>query len=258
MFSNSNSKTGYAYLLIALALVCGISQLGNASDNRRQIVNQLSLARANQSQSDKSKRLADNVSELYRIIGDAEHVGDGQNIETDIAEAVNLFQSALTSIDEETKVVLDQWGNYLKSVSHYSNADYFNAIKSQQIDYMNAIAELDGLIEQEKKSRKNHVSSWIDDLIKRFGKDSLTEKRDAIFKNLSYIAARSSKKQKAALRDLFYIEAMLYGSYREYFGDFLKFYNSEIDDAGRIKLRSRKDVAESLLEVIAEPPLQPF
>ena len=220
MFSNSNLKTGYAYLLIALVLVCGIPQLGNASDNRRQIVNQLSLALANQPQSDKSKRLADNVSELYRIIGDAEHVGDGQNIETDIAEAVNLFQSALTSIDEETKVVLNQWENYLKSVSHYSNADYFNAIKSQQIDYMNAIAELDGLIEQEKKSRKNHVSSWIDDLIKRFGKDSLTEKRDAIFKNLSYIAARSSKKHKAALRDLFYIEAMLYGSYREYYGGY--------------------------------------
>ena len=32
--------------------------------------------------------------------------------------------------------------------------------------------------------------------MKRFGKDCLIEKREAIFKNLSYIAAISSKKYK--------------------------------------------------------------
>jgi hypothetical protein len=239
MFSNSNLKIGCSYLLIALALVCGIPQFGNASDKRQQIVNQFALALTNQPESEKAKRLADNVNKLRQIIGDAKHVGEGQIIETDITEAVGLFQSALISSDEETTVVLYQWENYLKSVSHYSNADYFNAIKSQQHDYMNAIAELGSLIEQEKKSRKDHAPSWIDDLIKRFGKDCLTEKREAIFKNLSYIAARSTKNYKAELRDLFYIEAMLYGSYREYFGKFIKFYNKETDDAGRIKLLSK-------------------
>lgn len=109
---------------------------------------------ANQRQSDKDKRLANNVNKLRRTLSDAGRVGDGKNIDTDTAEAVNLFQRALTSRNEETAVVLHQWENYLNSVSHYSNADYFNTIRSQQIDYMNAIAELGVLIEHEKNHEK--------------------------------------------------------------------------------------------------------
>ncbi len=58
--------------------------------------------------------------------------------------------------------------------------------------------------------------------------------------NFGAIISRDYHKYGKELKNLIYIEAMLYGSYREYFGMFIDYFNREIDDGPEKKYKQEK------------------
>ncbi len=70
--------------------------------------------------------------------------------------------------------------------------------------------------------------------------------------NFGAIISRDYHKYGKELKNLIYIEAMLYGSYREYFSVFIDYFNREIDDGARKKLQTRKEAAQAFLDLINE------
>lgn len=65
---------------------------------------------------------------------------------------------------------------------------------------------------------------------------------------LAFVTSDEAFERK--LKDLIYIEAMLFGSYKRYIGMFLTFYKEELDQNAQKKLEARKNIAESFLALI--------
>jgi hypothetical protein len=98
--------------------------------------------------------------------------------------------------------------------------------------------------------QKEYSSSWIDDVGNQFGKNYLKSNRVAAIRCLHAISKISNQYIEDDLKDLVYIEAMLYGSYEDYFRLFLDFYSEELKADSQIKLKQRKDAAIAFLELI--------
>lgn len=179
---------------------------------------------------------------------------ESKNNKQNLTKAIQAFNKALESDDERTKEILKQWDEYITSVSHYSNTDYANAINKQLTDYYKAIADLNNTIKENKIKRKSeYSSSWVDDLVNHFGKEYVKTNKMAIKQSLLAFAT-SDKAFEQKLKDLIYIEVMLFGSYKRYFGMFLNFYKEELDQNAQKKLEVRKNIAESFLALIDKVP----
>ncbi len=124
------------------------------------------------------------------------------------------------------------------------------AIKSLQIDYYKAISVLSSKIEETKKHRENYSPAWVTDLVQLFGKDYIVNNRKAVYDNFGAIIGRSYHHYSKEMKELIYIETMLYGSYREYFSSFVEFYDEVLNADQKIKLKTRKDAAVNLLNLI--------
>ncbi len=198
-------------------------------------------------------RLDKQVQEIFQSLG-IPQTEESRNNEKHIARALQAYNEALES-DEETKELLKKWDNYLINVSHFSNANYTNAISKQVADYQKAIADLGDIIDKDKAKRKNEYSLlWIDDLINRFGKDYIKENREAISWSLLAVSTSDGEAFERGQKDLIYKEVMLYGSYKNYFGMFSDFY-SGLDDQAKKKLEPRKNFADSFLGIIGDASL---
>jgi len=154
--------------------------------------------------------------------------------------------------DEATRTLLELWSNYLEERTHFSSADYLEAIESQQLDYYKAINLLNKRITDTNNFRNDYTSRWLKDLNRKFGPEFIVGNREAILHNFAAIISRSYHQYGKELKDLVYIETMLYGSYKEYFNSFMKFYEDELSPGDQVKLKARKDVAETLLNLIGE------
>lgn len=56
--------------------------------------------------------------------------------------------------------------------------------------------------------------------------------------------ANSNEAVERKLKDLIYVEAMLFGSYKDYYGMFLTFYNEKLDASAQKKIEVHKKIAE--------------
>ncbi len=137
-----------------------------------------------------------------------------------------------------------------------SNSDYINAIKQQQSDYCKTINEINNNIEinrsKEIERHTNYSPSWIEDLIKQFGKDFIKNNSDAVIWSLKAISSNYDEQFEKHLKDLIYTEAMLYGSYRRYFKLFLNFYKEELNEVSKKKLNNHKNAADAFLAILSE------
>jgi hypothetical protein len=164
---------------------------------------------------------------------------------------LQAYSDVLESDDKETKELLTQWDNYLISVSHYSKTEYANALDTQVTDYRRAIADIENISKKTRAKRKNeYSSSWVDDLINHFGEEFVKKNKIAVNQSLLAISTADDEAFEKKLKDLIYIETMLFGSYKDYFGMFLDFYKEELDDNAQKKLGPRKIIAENFLALI--------
>lgn len=194
-----------------------------------------------------------NIQQLIQSLGISQSNDSGNNIEN-FSIALQAFGKALESDDEETLSLLKDWNDYLIAATHYSNDSYVKAIEIQQTQYFKSLTAFGSSITQAEKKEKEYSSSWIDDLIKHFGKDFIKKNQDSVISSLKTFIT-SDDAYKKELKDLIYAEAMLFGSYRRYYGLFSSFYNEELDQKSQKKLETRKNLAEAILKITAQKPL---
>lgn len=167
-----------------------------------------------------------------------------------LTRAIRAFNETQKSDNEEVKKALRQWDDHIKSVSLYSNSDYVDALDKQLTDYYKAIDSLGKIISVTKANQKSrYSSSWADDLANHFGKEFIKKNKTAIKWSLMAISA-SDKTLERKLKDLIYIETMLFGSYEDYFRKFLTFYNEKLDQNAQKNMEAHKNVAQSFLTLI--------
>ena len=124
-------------------------------------------------------------------------------------------------------------------------------MNKQVADYYKAIADINKIIEKNRdRSKKDYSSSWIDDLIGYFGIEFVKKNRDVIIQAIMAICLSDEENFEHKLKDLIYIEAMLFGSYKDYYGKFLYFYKEELGQNAQKKVESHKDIAENFLALI--------
>jgi hypothetical protein len=196
--------------------------------------------------------IENNYNKIINALGTFAQQENCQNKGEYIAKAFQAFAIKLESDDEETRKLMNQWNEYLIRVSHFSCEDYFSAINKQQMGYLKAISILGDQIKNTNSQRDEYSSSWVDDLTHHFGIDFIENNRKAIVSNFLAIGNRSYHQYENELKDLIYIETMLFGSYKKYFDMFLEFYNEKIHNEGRKKLKSRKDAADAFLSIIGD------
>ncbi len=191
-----------------------------------------------------------NYNKLIKALGNLPQPDGSKKSEAYITKILQFLSETSADDDTKTQALMKQWDDHLLGIKDFSSTEHFLAIVNQQSDYYKAITDLNDRIKETNNYRKQYSSAWIDDLINHFGKDFLQNNRTVIIDNFGAIMAWSYHHYVEELKDLIYIETMLYGSYKEYFGMFIQFYNEELDDEGRKKLKTRKDVAESFLSII--------
>jgi hypothetical protein len=170
--------------------------------------------------------------------------------EQHLARVIQAFGEAQESDDKETKYLLKQWENYLISASHYSNSDHLNAINKQLTDYYKTIADVGNIIEKTGiKSKSQYSSSWVDDLVNHFGIEFVRTNKDVILESWKAIFS-SDEAFEQNLKNLIYTETMLFGSYKDYFGMFLTFYNEKLDQKAQKKMEAYKNIADNFLALI--------
>jgi uncharacterized protein YukE len=198
---------------------------------------------------DDLNQLEKDIKKTLRSLG-IQKSEESKNNEQDLTRAIQAFNETLESDDKETKEILKQWDEYIASVTHYSSADYAKAINKQLTDYYNAIDDLNSTIKKNKdKRRGEYSSSWVDDLVDHFGKEFIKKNKMAIKQSLLALVT-SDEDFERKLKDLMYLEVMLFGSYERYYGLFLTFCREELDHKAKKKIESRKDIAESFLVLI--------
>lgn len=179
--------------------------------------------------------------------------GNGKEIPQDnLSASLKTFGIDTESDDEETRALLNMWSNHLQESTRFSSDDYLAAIESLQRDYFKAIALLNQRITETNSFRDDYTSRWLRDLNQKFGADFIVKNRKAILDNFSAIISRSYHQYGKELKDVIYIETMLYGSYKEFFNSFIKFYQNELSPDDKERLKARKDAAEKLLGLIGE------
>ncbi len=190
-----------------------------------------------------------NLTKLLRDIRELQQANYGQIEKNNIPELIQAFTDTLEPDDQQIPELLDKWNDYLFRISRFSNEEYIVAIENQQLDYNGAVVKLNKRIEKTDTYRKGYSSKWIDDLGDKFGKGFVADNREQILDNFGAIIARNYHLYADELKNLIFIEAMLYGSYKEYFGMFLDFYKKEMSTTGQKQLKQHKEAAESLLDL---------
>lgn len=171
---------------------------------------------------------------------------------SEISRSIEEFKAISNSDDQVTNALLNKWSEHLQAISRFSSIDYLEAIQSLEKDYHKAISVLSSKIEETKEHRKKYSSAWVIDLTQQFGKEYIIKNRKAILDNFLAIIGRSYQHYGKEMKELIYIETMLYGSYQEYFESFIKFYEEELSNDQKMKLKTRKDAADNLLNLINE------
>jgi hypothetical protein len=225
LLMNRLKKKGACYAMVLIAFVFCTAQHTIANDDLDQL---------------------DKLLQSFEIPHSEE---ESKNNEKIFNRILQVYSDTLAFDDKETKELLSQWDNYLISVSHYSNTDYTNALNRQLTDYFKAITDIGDIIKRNKAKRKSEYSStWVDDLVNHFGKEFIKKNKTAIKRSL--LAFPSDDDFERKLKDLIYIETMLFGSYKKYFGMFLNYYKEELDDNAQKKIESHKHIAEYFLRLI--------
>jgi transposase len=167
-----------------------------------------------------------------------------------LARILQVFGEVQGADDKEVKYLLKQWDEYLISTSHYSNTDHVTAINTQLTNYYEAIADIGSNIKKnDGKQKSEYSSSWVDDLVSRFGIEFVKKNKGVILQSWEAIFS-SNEAFEQNLKDLVYIETMLFGSYEDYFGMFLTFYTKELDQNAQEKMASYKKIAKYFLALI--------
>lgn len=194
-------------------------------------------------------QLTKDIQETLRSLGIPESE-ESKNNERHLAGAIQAFSEAIVSEDEQTREILRQWNDYITNVSHYSNSDHADAINKQLTDYYKAITDINNTIKKNRAKRKSeYSSSWVDDLVNHFGIEFVKKNKMAIKQSLLAFA-NSDEPFERKLKDLVYIETMLFGSYKRYFGLFLAFYKEKLDQNAQKEIESYKNIAQNLLAII--------
>lgn len=231
MLLNRKKKIGFFYIGFLIVYVFCMAQYTFADDELNQ--------------------LGEDIKKTLRSLSIPQSE-ESKNNQKNLIDAIQAFSGTMASDDEETKKILKNWNDYIINVSHFSNANYLNAIKKQTAEYYKAIANLNNMIGENKtKRRRSYSSSWIDDLFNHFGKAFIKTNQMAIKQSLFALSvAGSDDGFEQKLKDLIYIETMLYGSYKRYLGIFLSFYKEKLDQNAQKKLEPRKNLAVSFLALI--------
>jgi hypothetical protein len=211
---------------------------------------QLFDAMASLPQSEESLRQGKKMDRLLKALNNLPQADQKADTKMDVANTLKAFAASLKIEDKEVRSALEKWDDYLIRINECSNVEHIKVIKSQQVDYYNAISDVEAGIRRSKQYRKTYSPSWIDDMRNRFGKGFLKTNRDIILSNFQAIICRNYHIYEQELKNLFYTEAMLYGSYRKYFGMFIGFYKEKLNIQDQKRLASRAEVAEAFLAVI--------
>ncbi|MGD9365698.1 MAG: hypothetical protein PVH87_08395 [Desulfobacteraceae bacterium] len=237
-------------ILASFAVRCAI-----ADEQKNKSMAQLFEAMASLPQSEESLRLEKNMDRLMKALNNLPKSDQKADTKLDIANTLQAFAASLETEDKEVRSALKKWDDYLISINECSNAEHIQVLKSQQVDYYNAISNVEAGIQRAKQYRKAYSPTWIEDIRNRFGKGFLKKNRDIILSNFQVIICRNYHIYEQELKNLIYTEAMLYGSYRKYFAMFIAFYKEKLNRQDQNRLASRVELAEAFLAVINDVSL---
>lgn len=113
---------------------------------------------------DDLNQLGKNIKNSLRSLGIPQSEESKTN-QKNLSEVIQAFKEALSSEDEETKVILKQWDNYIVGITHFSNDEHFVAIGAQRTDYLNALHDLNDRLLKIDAAEKKYSSEWVNDLI---------------------------------------------------------------------------------------------
>ena len=160
---------------------------------------------------------------------------------------LNLFESA----SKENKYLLDGWNNYITKVLGYSNAEHLKVIEELTMDYAKAFNALNEKYAKDREQDKNnYTSKWLDELVKRFGKDFVCKNKRAVMLNLMLaFGRRKADKYDQDAKDILSKELILYLAYERYLDVFMDYYK-QLNENDQEKMNSWKVVAEKYQSMI--------
>jgi hypothetical protein len=160
------------------------------------------------------------------------------------------FSNLIETVAKEDRYLVDGWNDYLIKVLGYSNVEHLKVIEELTIDYAKAFKALDEKYERDREQDKIHYTSkWLDDLVKRFGKDFVCNNRKAILLNLMMaFDRRSARKYDQDAKNIISKELILYLAYERYLRVFKDYYE-KLSEKDQKKMNAWKEVAEKYLSI---------
>jgi hypothetical protein len=239
------------YIIVSIVIAMLVSS-SFAVENNPEILRQFNIAVASLPQSNSRKTIDRNLKKIRNILGITETQTNNKNIQDIIPGALKKFSNEAANEQEEIQSLLREWNRYLNTVKNFASTEYGIAIEYQQKEYYSSLNRLANGIQKLNANRKKHSSQWLSELTDRFGKEFARENKEAILANFLVVMNTDYRSYEQEVKDLIYIETMLHGSYKEYFGMFLEFYKGELSQEEQKLLSSRREIAEAILSVIDE------
>lgn len=160
---------------------------------------------------------------------------------------INAFEDAS---NQDVAGLLSKWPAYVFETTMFSNQDHLAAIGALQEIYYREIAEHEKIIKKENTDRKMHSSDWLTGVINHFGRSYVKEHREAIFDNIQLLfQKRHELYYRKSGERLIYLEAELYGVYRDYFRRWLDYCQSLGKD-DQTRLESRKEAVGAFMQLL--------
>ena len=168
----------------------------------------------------------------------------------------SLFNDLIDLLEQnqkENKQLLLNWSDYLFKVKGHTNEEFLLVIENLTREYAQLYISLNKKIEDDREQdRKNYSSEWIEHLLRGFGEDFVRKNKIEILWNLMSVMNRvENKRYDPVAKELMYREALLYGSYREYFEAFLDYYGG-LKPNEKQQMETVKGVADRYLTLLKE------
>ena len=162
-----------------------------------------------------------------------------------------------TGHDEGDPILFSKWTDYVRKILVCDNDDYLYALEQLGIKYLDEIVRAGECMRSNRRSRENHSSIWLDDLIEHYGLPFVKENRALIMTNMQLSIARNHFTCKENYANILFQEALLHAAYKHYLNFFLEFYET-LNQEEKSFFKSRQEASTLFLGLIDEMSYAPM
>jgi hypothetical protein len=187
---------------------------------------------------------------------------NNQTVKADFKEDPIVAYDKLRSLfekghDEEDPILYSKWTDYVRKILVCDNNDYLQALEQLGIKYMEEIVRAGECMRSNRRSRENHSSKWLDDLIEHYGLSFVKENRALIMTIMQLSITQEKFTCKDNFANILFQEAFLHAAYQHYLNVFLEFYET-LDQAEKTLFKSRQEASTLFLELIDKMSYAPM